>query len=222
MKHWKSILLAGAIGVVTAVLAANAQIPGVNSTLQSVFTIVYDASTSKPTYSATQTFVPPTSADTVCTLQGSATKTLRLRRIFIGGQTSTATLDPVAVTRRAAAITTSGTSQLMTIAKYDTNIAGATGVAEIYTYNTVSVLPTEPAIVAELIDLPVFFPALNPTVAYTPQVFTFGERASPVFIRGTADLISVGLNHITLTNGVVAGNTASVTCTFEWTEDSDY
>ena len=66
-------LLCGFAALLTAALAAQAQVPGVNSTLQTVFTLAYDNSTMKQTFSSSKTFVPAAAATDVCTLNGSAT-----------------------------------------------------------------------------------------------------------------------------------------------------
>lgn len=216
--NWISVTLAGLIAALSATLAVQAQVPGVGNTLASVFTLAYDNSTSKPTYSSTVVFTPPASADTVCTIQGSATKTIRLRRILIWGTTATATTDPAAITFRNSAITTSGTSVIAVVGKYAANAANATAVVEYYT-----AAPTENAIASELLDIPVFFGAIgSATSTPTPYEVRFGDLASPVFLRGTSQIVTVGLNHITLAQSAATpAGQPQMSCTWEWTEDND-
>ena len=207
MKYRTIILgLFGAAGI--AALAAQAQVPGVNSTLNTVFTLAYDNSTSKPTYSATIANVTPAAAaNDVCTITGSATTTVRIRRVIFSGRADAVMTDPVGIVKRSAA-TTGGTSVLMTNVPHDSGSSAATAVTEYYTANGAI-----GAIVGAVADVYVQF--ANATTGLGSQyVFKFGELGSPLVLRGAAQQLAVNLGGLTYTSG-------SIACTFEWTEDSD-
>lgn len=217
--NWKSKLLCGLAAIFTIALAAQAQVPGVNSTLQSVFTLAYDNSTMKPTYSATKvvTTVPASPTD-VCTLNGSATKNIRVRRVLVSGLGPAVIAEPVAVLRRSA-VNSGGAGGVITPAVYDTtnSLSGstsnaATAYAEFYT----TVPTTLGTFVSTLADVYLAFG--NRTTGLGAGVtFTFGALGSPVVLRGVAQTLAVSL----LGNSVstVSGQTADLSCTFEWTEE---
>lgn len=212
MKWLRSALVGlGALAIFA--LAAQGQVPGVNSTLNSVFTLVYDASTSKPTYSATvASFVPSGATHDACTLQGSSTKTIRVRRAFVSGRLGTAVADPVAIVRRNVAVTGLTGATLLTAASYATANPAATAVAEYYT--TAPTNLTSGSLVSVIADIPVFFGNLT-TTAPVPYIFNFGQLGSPVFLRGTSQTLSINFG------GLTFGGSALMDCTWEWTEDSD-
>lgn len=203
----KLLAAVGALGI--AALAAQAQVPGVNSTLNSVFTLAYDNSTMKPTYSASAGFYPTgTTATDVCSLSGSATKTIKVRRVLITAMATTAASDPIAVLRRSTA-SVSGTAAIIPVpVAYDSNNSAATAFADLYIAN-----PTLGTLVGVLAD-PYFSignlttgGAMNPT----PQVI-FGQLGSPVVLRGVLETVAVNLN-----SGSYSG--IQMSCTFEWTEE---
>ncbi len=85
----RTILLSGLAALVATTLALQAQVPGVNSTLNTVFTLAYDNSTMKQTYSAAGVVTSTmTASGEVCAISGSATKNVRVRRVIIGGSMS--------------------------------------------------------------------------------------------------------------------------------------
>ena len=202
----RPVLLAVAASLLTGVLVSQAQVPGINSTLQSVFTLAYDQSTMKPTYSSTINGVTPAaSATDVCALSGSATKTIKVRRIIVNGFTNgVAVAEPVTILRRSTIYAGAGSSPVETA--YDSSNSAATAVAEVWTAN-----PTVGTLVGLLADISVLFPA--GTALAPATVFEFGRLGSPVVLRGVAQSVAVNLSGIT-----IAG---TLGCTFEWTEDSD-
>lgn len=200
----RTTLLASVAAILTAALAAQAQVPGVNSTLQSVFTLAYDNSTMKPSYSATVANATAVASQTdMCSLSGSATKTVKVRRIFFSSTPTTTVSEPVAILKRSTANTGAGSA----IAKvaYDTsNAASTVAVAELWT-----AAPTVGTLTGVLADLVFNFPVATGVVA--PVVFEFGELAQPIVLRGAAQSVAVNLSGITFTG--------TVGCTFEWTEE---
>lgn len=212
MTRIRSFLLAAVAIAATSVLAVQAQVPGVNSTLNAVFNLVYDASTMKPTFSASQVFAPASLATDVCILTGSATKTIKVRRIIFGGQNIAAVVDPVEILKRSA-LNTLGTNGFMQKLAYDTtnSLTGsgtntATAIAEYYTANGVG-----GTLIGMLADIMVPFGNLT-TGAFSNYTFEFGALGSPVVLRGAAQQVTVNLNGLSFTQGLIS-------CTFEWTEE---
>lgn len=206
MKLWQKLLTSVA-ALATAALVAHAQVPGVNSTLNSVFNLVYEASTSKPSYVAWQSgLVPAASATDVCVLKASTSKTMRIRRVFLGGITGTATTDPVNLIKRSSA-NSSGTSSTQQIIALDTTFAATTAVFTTYTAN-----PSLGTPIGEIADPYVFWGNLT-TTAPAITTLEFGARASPVYLR-SGQYLAINLNGLTYSSG-------QMTCGFEWTEDTD-
>lgn len=203
--------LIGLAAFATLALAAQAQVPGVNSTIQSVFNLVYEGSTMKPTYSASFSFTPAAAASDICVLGGSATKQVRVRRVILTGVSSAVWTEPVALIRRSTA-PSGGTQALMTAAVYDTtntltNAANtATANPENFTAN-----PTVGTFVSTLADIWVNFGNLT-TGTGTGLNYVFGERGSALILRSATQYLAVNLNGITYT-------TPQFSCTFEWTEE---
>jgi hypothetical protein len=204
----RSYILAAIAVIATAALAVQAQVPGVNSTLNSVFTLVYDASTMKPTYSATSAFSPTATAATdVCILNGSATKTIKVRRIYFNALATTAVSDPIAIIKRSTA-NSGGTSVGLSEIALDSTSAAASAAALTYTAN-----PTVGTAVGTIADP--YFSIGNLTTGGAqafPSQLLFGELGSPIVLRGAAQSVAVNLNAASFP-GIVAS------CTFEWTED---
>ena len=199
-------LLCGLAALLTAALAAQAQVPGVNSTLQTVFTLAYDNSTMKPTYSASQTAILAVASQTdMCTLTGSATRRVKVRRIFWTHLPSTAISEPIAIVKRSSANTGAGTA--LTRVSYDSaNATSTVAMSEVWI-----AAPTVGTLVGVLADVVVGFPLSAGT--NQPYVFEFGKLGQPIVLRGVAQSVSINLSGVTFTG--------SVGCTFEWTEDND-
>jgi len=204
----RTALLGGIGSILIAALAAQAQVPGVNSTLASVFTLAYDNSTMKPTYSATAILSPAATANDVCLLRGSATKTLKVRRVIVGGVASAAVSEPVSIIKHSSA-PVGGTTTVMTAVPYDSASSAATGLADIYTANATS----PGVVVGALADVYLQFGVT--TASFPAYAYTFGELGSPAVLRGVAQTLAVNLGGGTKPTGLL------LSCTFEWTEDND-
>jgi hypothetical protein len=200
----RTILISAGAALVTTVLAVQAQVPGVNSNLATVWTLAWEVSTVKPTYSSTiAQFSPAASAQDVCTLAGSATKTIRLRRVFFNALPTTAVAEAVAFVKRST-VDTAGTSVKLTPLPYDSQSSAATAVAEYYTANG-----TAGTIVGLIADITRHF-GISTTIA-TPFEFDFGALGSALVLRGAAEQFAVNLSGVTYSG--------TVSCTFEWTEE---
>ncbi len=203
----RTALLGGLGSILIAALAAQAQVPGVNSTLATVFTLAYDNSTSKPTYSATGFVTPASSPTDVCSITGSATKTIRVRRVIVSGANSAAISEAVSIIKRSTANSAGAGSAMTQIPYNSANSAGTVAVAELWTG-----APTLGTVVGVLADRYVLFGA--PTSLAPGMEFQFGQLAAPVFLRGAAQQLSVNL-------AGQGGGAGTIICTFEWTEDND-
>lgn len=207
----RTALLAGIAAVITTALVVQAQVPGVNSTLNAVFTLAYDNSTMKQTYSSMTQYVSNVAggATDTCTLTGSATKTIRVRRIYFGMVATTAITDPIAIVKRSTA-NTGGTSSVMVPVPYDSRNAAATATVAFYTAN-----PTTGTLVGVLADP--LFSVGNLTTGGAqsfPSEFQFGRLGQPILLRGIAEVLAVNLNSFGYSGNLT-------TCGFEWTEDND-
>lgn len=200
----RTTLLAVVGATAIAALAAQAQVPGVNSTLNSVFTLAYDNSTMKPTYSATVSGIAAVAAQSdMCSLAGSASKTMKVRRIYFSNVPTTAYTEPVAIVKRSTASTGAGTA-IPTVTYDSINSATTAALAEVWT-----AAPTVGTLVGVLADLALPFGIS--TSANVPYLFEFGRLAQPIVLRGVAQQVAVNLSGITFTG--------TVGCTFEWTEE---
>lgn len=198
------LLLGGLAATLTAVLVAQAQVPGVNSTLNSVFTLAYDNSTMKPTYSASKTGITAVASQTdQCSITGSATKTIKVRRIAFSNLPSAAYSEPVAIVKRSTASTGAGAA--LVTATYDSiNAATTVALAENWT-----AAPTVGTFVGVLADPTLPFGIS--TSSNVPHTFEFGQLGQPIVLRGVAQQVAINLSGITFTG--------TVGCYFEWTEE---
>lgn len=169
-------------------------------------------------YRASANFTPQaTAAVTVITVTGSATKTVRIRRITLGG-VSTALSASVFALQRTSALGAGGTLVAPTIAKMDTLTATATAVVNHWT-TTLKATGTGVGgpIATQLITTST---TVTPTVSGggTPQVM-FPEGGAPIgqaiVLRGVADILEI--QNVTPTN---LGAGTVLTYTIEWVEDN--
>lgn len=164
----------------------------------------------RATYSASITaLASAASATDIFTITGSSTKTVRITRLEISGQATTAAAAQVVLLVRSAA-NTSGTSTSPTAVPHDSNSAAATATIKAYTAN-----PTTGALVGNLKAAYVFLAApATATVASEPLFLDFGLRPSQaIVLRGTAQVLAINLNGVTVTGGAFDINV-------EWTEDN--
>jgi hypothetical protein len=204
----RTLLISVFGAVIVAALAAQAQVPGVNSALNTVFTLTYDNSTMKPTYSATGTGPIATNSTDVCSLGGSATKTIKVRRIILSGGATAVVTDPVAIIKRGTALNNAGSAVMAQIAYDSANSAGTATLAEFY-----STAPATLGTVVGMIADPYFtYSNYTTGISNGSQQLYYGEFGSPIVLRGV--LQSINVNH-----NASAPAGAFITCTFEWTEE---
>lgn len=165
----------------------------------------------KASYSATkQGLVTAASATDICTLTGSATKTVRVTRLEVSGVATTILETSVEVLVRTAA-DSGGTSTAPLAIPHDQNSAAASAVVAVYTANpTVNDATARP-----IRSQKVLFNLAAPAAGSESSRFVldFGNRPSQaIVLRGVAQQLAINLNGVT-----IAG--PSVDITLEWTEE---
>jgi len=170
------------------------------------------------TYRASANFTPTaTGAVTMITVTGSATKTVRIKRIMIGG-VSTALSASVFQLLRVTALGAGGTLVAPTVAKMDTGSAAATAVVNHWT-STLKATGTGgggPLATALITTSTVTTPTV--ALAGVPQMM-FPEVGAPIgqsiVLRGVADILEI--QNVTPAN---LGAGTVLTYMIEWIEDA--
>lgn len=163
----------------------------------------------KATYSsAILGLVPAASATDVFTLAGSASKTVRVTRVSVSGTQTTAGEVDIQLLKRSTA-DTGGTSTAPAAVPHDSADAAATATVAAYTAN--------PAVLGTLVgSIRTRKAQIGSPATVTSQSETewlFGNRpAQAVVLRGTAQVLAVNLNGVTVTGG-------SLNVSIEWTEE---
>lgn len=143
----------------------------------------------------------------VFTIYGSATKTIRIRAVTVGG-TNTGNTNAIVRLVKRSAVNTGGTSAAGTNVPMDSTSAAATATTLSYTAN-----PTTGATVGVIRQRFIFLPLLASSNVGQDQKFTFSDLATEALIlRGTSEGLAVNFN------GIALGGTTVVSVTIEWTE----
>ena len=152
----------------------------------------------KATYRASTTALASASSATdIFTITGSASKTIRITRLEISGQQTTAAAAQVIVLVRSTA-NSGGTASTLTAVPHDSNSPAATAVVKAYTAN-----PTTGNLVANIYAGYVFLAAPGTaTVGSDKVVLDYGNRpGQAIVLRGTSQVLAVNLNGATVTGG---------------------
>lgn len=167
--------------------------------------IVEDVVIDEPTYSTSIIGLTAASAATdIFTITGSATKTIKVKKISITGTQTTAGANNIVLLKRSTA-NSAGTATTPAIVPHDSNSAAATAVVRAYTAN-----PTAGALVGNVRATKMLVPTI--TGAEAPVEFTFGlEETQSLRLRGTGEVLALNLNGQTL-----LGNSFDIF--IEWTE----
>lgn len=171
---------------------------------------VQTAGSLKATYSATSLALASAASCTdLWTLTGSATKTVKVTRVEISGEATTAVPAQIVLLKRSVANLT-GTSSAPTIVPYDSadGVASATPLA--YTAN-----PGTLGTAVGDIRIGYVFLSAPATATVGPEKFIvdFGSRqGQEVVLRGIAEVFAINLNAATVTGG-------AFDITVEWTEE---
>ncbi len=142
----------------------------------------------------------PVATPTDCfEIQGSATKTVRVRRILLTGGATAAANMPVTLVRRSAADTTNLVRTAITAFKTDTSTAGATAVVSSIGTANPGVLGTQAGgtAAAGRIQLP----ALATGLGVTPLIWEFDINAA--VLRGISDFLYLNMGGTALPAGAV-------------------
>ncbi len=165
----------------------------------------------RATYSASITgLASAASATDIFTITGSATKIVRVTRIEISGQATTAAAAQVVLLVRSGANLT-GTSTSPTAVPHDSASAAATATVKAYTVNpgTLGTLVGNIRVAYTFLAAPA-----TATVGSEPLFLDFGTRPSQaIVLRGTTQVFAVNLNAATVTGGAWDIN-------LEWTEEA--
>lgn len=166
------------------------------------------AGSSLATYGIGATWTLAASPTDIAVLQGSDTKTIKVRRVLMTTASGTTSNMQVDFTRRSTA-DTAGTSQVVTAAKMDSLDAAASAVFRTYTVN-----PTGLGTSAGLVKT-VLFGVNNSTTTNNPtpsQEYTFGElNSKPLILRGSSDFLAF--------NVAIGGGGTNFRFSIEWTEE---
>lgn len=172
----------------------------------------------KATYRAAGNFIPqPTAAVTVLSIQGSATRTVRVKRIGLSG-VSTAAGQNVYQLLKTSALGAGGTAVLPTPTPLDSSSAAATAVVQHYTttLKATGVAIGGPLSMANVQTCVTAVPAAVIVPAATQLFPEFGAPiGQAIVLRGAAQFLEV--------QNVAAANLAAgtVLCYFvEWEEDA--
>lgn len=197
-------------------LSAQAQcvgVGGINTVPQTWVVCVQDSQV--PTYTANAIGIVPaaTPTDIFC-LTGSATRTIRVKRIRVTGTAGTAINITVNLTRHTVA-NTGGTAAsttatgLPTLVAMDSTFPTATATAVGYTAN-----PTIDATAVNVTSQTMFLPVTSTASAAGIAVFAWdegGPSVSPPVLRGVAQQFCVNLNGVTAPSSGVVAVTATYT-----------
>ena len=212
----KRILLSAAflLGLPLAAQAQCVGVAGINTV--PVPGIVCNQDSIVSTYAATGIGIVPAATPTdIAWLTGSATRTIRVKRIRVGGTAGTAINIVATLMKRASADTggTAGTTTAVPVPyPLDSTYTAATATAISYTANPTIVDSTPGVLDAETI----FLPATGTASASRPALYDLGLNlaTSPVVLRGIAQQLCVNLG------GVTTPSSGLMTVSFTWTEQT--
>lgn len=136
----------------------------------------------------------PASAPTdVVIINGSATKTVKIKKVIVSGLATTAGTMRVSLVKRTST-NTGGTSTSVTAAQFDSADSAATAITKLYTVNPVSV-GTGVMLTAEALNFGVGGAAGSVTFDFS----TRNDKA--VYLRGVAEGLAINLNGGTVPSG---------------------
>lgn len=178
----------------------------------------FSLDTGRAVYRAAANFIPqPTAAVTVLSIQGSATKTVRIKRIGLGG-VSTAAGQNIYQLLKTSALGAGGTTVTPTATPLDSASAAATAVVQHYT-TTLKATGTPIGGPLSMANVQTCVTAVPAAVIVPAQTQLFPEFGAPIgqaiVLRGAAQYLEV--------QNVAAANLAAgtVLCYFiEWEEDA--
>lgn len=171
----------------------------------------------RATYRATASFTPQaTAAVALFNIQGSATKTIRVTKVLVGGASTALSIAPILQLHKVSALGAGGTGVAPTIGLLDSTAAPPTAVV---THYTTTLKATGTAIDGPLCTVRLFTDTVTtPTVASRHQTMLWPEGGvvnQCVVLRGTSQYLEC--------KNINAGNLAAGTVleySIEWVEDA--
>jgi hypothetical protein len=219
MNRLTKFLLSGMALVSLGAIAYAQSVPGVGSNFPVGWNMVWESTTPKATFTAAFSLQSQASATDVVEFVGSATKTIRVRRVRVNGIAATTVNALVILSKRTALNDGSLVpalnmpSNFITPSVLDTGsqtgITSATATVERWAIN-----PTEPAASTMTILAERYVAWGNPTTGQS-QLFdiAFAEGGSGVpVLRGAAQALTVNLAGVTYAGG-------QINVVVEWTEE---
>lgn len=176
----------------------------------------------RATYRASASFTPQaTAAVTMITVTGSATKTVRIKRIQVSGASTALSVAPILTLQRTSALGAGGTVVAPTVAQPDRGSAASYAAATAVVNHWTTTLKAAGTPVGGALTTQRLFTdtVTTPTVATRPATVLFPEGGSPIgsaiVLRGATDFLEV--------QNINAGNLAAGTVLeymVEWEEDA--
>lgn len=140
---------------------------------------------------------PAANATDVVTISGSATKTIKIKKVLVAGNATTASSKTVYLVKRTAA-NVGGTSTSVTAGKFDSTDGAATAAVALYTAN-----PTTLGA-----GTPIAYHRCNFNVAGSNGVVEFDFSArndKPIILNGAAEYLAINFNANTVNSGDTFG-----------------
>jgi hypothetical protein len=162
---------------------------------------------SDPAYSCFFALSTAATASDIITIQGSATKIVRIKKIRLQASHSANVGVQVSLIKRSAA-NTGGTSTNATLVPHDSLDAAATAVVKSYTVNPSALGAAVGNVDGALLDANTI---TTPTIYSNPVEWRYGENGSrDIVLRGIAEFLAVNLGGATITSAFAM---------IEWTEE---
>ena len=182
-------------------------VPVVIASNQTSIPVSIASSAAPTTYSATVGGLAlAATATDIFTLTGSATKTVRITKVWFNAIETTAAQVAVILLRRSTANTV-GTSTAQTATTYDSTNVAATATVLAYTAN-----PTTGTLVGNLFTQRVFVPGAATASDAQGLSLSYGDFGQQgIVLRGIAQVFAINLGGVTVVGG-------SANATIEWTE----
>lgn len=159
-------------------------------------------------YSAFASFTAVANATDIFTITGSASKTIKIRRVVVSG-TNTGNTNALVILLKRSTANSGGTSTTPSVVPHDSNDAAGSAVARAYTAN-----PTLGTLVGNLEGKLVFLPTLASTNVSAGEEVLYGPNGpKPITLRGTGEVFAVNLN------GVALLGTTVMNIAVDWTEE---
>ena len=172
---------------------------------------VYIDSSNKPAYKTAITPVsPPATPSDIVILNGSATKTVRITRIYLSSTQTTQGVNNWYLVKRSSA-NSGGTSTTITPIPLDSSLSAGTATFTRYTANATSLGTSVGNMDVVKLLSPATAPGSSSATYYEPHLWDFTNN--PVVLRGTAEGLAINFNGAALPAGL------SVDATYTWTEE---